>query len=97
GGTVDCSDITSVKYGNSSHEITLYPNPTSGAITIEANTNIQNIEVYDAFGKKVDAIPSMRIGGKINYNGLQKFSDGFYYLKYDVDGITHHQKIIKGN
>lgn len=34
-------------------DITLYPNPTSGKLTLDSNLDIQEVELYDSFGRSV--------------------------------------------
>lgn len=51
--------LTSIDYKNDSEvsEVRLYPNPTTGTITIELNEfkhRIDNIAIYDLEGKKID-------------------------------------------
>jgi len=70
-------------------EFSIYPNPTSGLITIKTNsTNSINVEVYDIFGSLV------LISNETNID-LGQFAAGTYHVKIFSESTTVTQKIIK--
>ncbi len=73
--------------------LSIYPNPSSGAFTIELNGGvIQTIEVRDVTGKIVLAIASAKEKENINISHL---SNGIYFLKVQGNNIFEVVKIVK--
>jgi len=72
-----------------SFKTTVYPNPTTGLITITANNVIDIIEVYDITGKK---IASFLNTNTINLNYL---NEGLYIVKMYSKNEVSIQQIIK--
>lgn len=74
------------------NEITIYPNPTSGMLTIQTERNINfNIEIFDIMGKKIAQLQNQAIIDISNINS------GMYILKM-TDLETNQvisKKIIK--
>lgn len=74
------------------NEITIYPNPTSGILTIQTEKNINfNIEIFDVMGKKIAQLQNQAIIDISNINS------GMYILKM-TDLETNQvisKKIIK--
>ncbi len=71
-------------------KVQVYPNPTNGLLTINANNAIDNVEVYSVLGKKVFE--------KENSNtlNLSKLNSGIYLLKiFSKNAITSKRIIIK--
>lgn len=79
--------IVEVKKNN----LTIYPNPTNGIITIE-NKNSANFNLFNSVGKMV-------VNGTMNEKAsvdLSKFDDGLYILKIiNENGSISSKKIIK--
>lgn len=48
------SNITAA-YDERTDDITLYPNPTRGSITITGIAGITNIDAWDIYGRKLDS------------------------------------------
>jgi len=71
--------------------ITIYPNPTSGLITLEVDNPINSIIIYDLLGKIIYS----------NKNGLKEYdiselANGIYILKIeDNEGNIYSKKIKK--
>ena len=66
----------------------VYPNPTTNEVTIDANSKINKIELYDLTGKKVKENNSNKIY-------LEAFPKGIYILKFKTDNGTITKKLIK--
>ena len=69
----------------------IYPNPSNGLITIEANEHLSgNVGIYDAMGKLVH---SVKING--SYNQLElSLPDGLYFLQIRTHKIFVTRKIV---
>ncbi len=78
----------------------LYPNPASDILTIEVNTNVDNIAVYNSTGTLVSEIQP----GMVSGNSLEKkirldvsnFPPGIYSLKFTTAaGESFSRKFVK--
>lgn len=72
----------------------LYPNPTNGQLTIEAQVGekIELLEVYDLTGRLVT---SRKLNEHKTTIDLSNCSPGVYVLKATVDGLTNSIKFTK--
>ena len=75
-------------------DISLYPNPFTNVLHINiANTDIEEIELYDAIGK---SILNITITNKITKISTKNLSKGIYFLRLVTsDGIYTVRKLIK--
>ena len=87
--TTTCYDINTVGLGNSFvlSKIKVYPNPTSGNLTIDAE-NYKGVEVYDTSGRLI-------IKSALNTIDLEEQSKGLYLLKVNANGTTQEFKVFK--
>ena len=87
--TTTCYDINTVGLGNSFvlSKIKVYPNPTSGKLTIDAE-NYKGVEVYDTSGRLI-------IKSALNTIDLEEQSKGLYLLKVNANGTTQEFKVFK--
>lgn len=76
-------DIASVK---------MYPNPVSNTLTIDANSSIQKVSVYNILGQEVMTKSPKSNSTTLQTSALQK---GVYIVKTDIDGNVSTSKIIK--
>ncbi len=71
--------------------IKVYPNPSSGNITVEANRNM-TLQLINELGQ---IVKHMSIdednGGKVN---IENLAPGLYFLVGDADGRTIHAKVL---
>ena len=70
-------------------EFGIYPNPVTDILTIKTQEKIQNVSMYDASGRMVNAQLN---NGQINVSALPK---GIYILKAITDKAVYQQKVIK--
>jgi acetyl esterase/lipase len=72
----------------------LYPNPTSAALTIEAQQGekVELVEVFDLSGKQ---LISTKVDERKTTIDLRNYPAGIYVVKARVDGQTHSTKITK--
>ena len=87
--TTTCYDINTVGLGNSFvlSKIKVYPNPTSGNLTIDAE-NYKGVEVYDTSGRLI-------IKSALNTIDLEEQSKGLYLLKVNANGTTQEFRVFK--
>lgn len=83
-----CEDVVE----SENNLITVYPNPTSGMIRVEAE-NIQNVSIYNILGEKV--FENEVSGDTFEYN-LSSQKAGIYIIKVSLgDGTELYERIVK--
>jgi hypothetical protein len=88
--------VTSVEDNASSAEIThmeidIYPNPTENIFYIKTEKQIQELTIFDIYGKKItsnDVINTKTID-------LNNQSKGQYFIHLNIDNKTIVKKIVK--
>jgi M6 family metalloprotease-like protein len=75
GNTIDNYQANSIK---------IYPNPASSWVNIISDNHINDIIIYDAFGKKIQEINN--IGEKSYQLDVKNYVNAIYYLQ--IDGVT---------
>lgn len=70
-------------------DLKLSPNPTSSLLTIDTNTTISKIEVYNILGSKISTIINPKTVD------LSNFESGVYLIKLFSDETTITKKVIK--
>lgn len=70
----------------------IYPNPTSGFVSINSNEKIKSIELIDAQGRIINAI--LVNDTKLDLD-ISTYSNGIYFLKITTDKGSKVEKIIK--
>ncbi len=75
---------------NNQLDFILYPNPTSGKLTIKSNRKINNIEVYAQLGQLILSVPNK------NEIDISFLNSGMYFIKFtDEKGNTIVKKVLK--
>lgn len=69
-------------------EITIYPNPTSGKINLQAEVDITQLELYNSNG-------TLLIYNQSNSMDLEGLNPGVYFLKVVTKKGTYVERIIK--
>jgi hypothetical protein len=73
-------------------DLKIYPNPVNSLVTIEAQQNMDSIEIFDIYGKKIQNI---LLNAKQIQLDLSSFSKGFYFFRIsDATGFKI-EKVIK--
>jgi hypothetical protein len=72
--------------------IKMYPNPVKNSLTIEANSSIQRVSVYNVLGQEVMSSSPKSNSTTLQTNELQK---GVYMVKTEIDGNVSSSKIVK--
>jgi hypothetical protein len=70
----------------------MYPNPVKNTLTVEANSNIQKVSIYNVLGQEVMAKSPKSNAATLQTGSLQK---GVYMVKTEIDGNVSTSKIIK--
>ena len=84
------SVLSTAKFDKST--VKMYPNPVKNSLTIEANSAIQRVSVYNVLGQEVMARNPKSNTTTLQTSSLQK---GVYMVKTDIDGNISTNKIIK--
>ncbi|NHN26094.1 T9SS type A sorting domain-containing protein [Flavobacterium jejuense] len=72
--------------------VSVYPNPSKGLFTINTNSTIESIEIYDVQGRIVQTKKSNE---KSTFVDISSFSNGIYFMKIKSEKGENIEKIIK--
>lgn len=88
---------TSIQVRTSESRIRLYPNPTSGKITLEqtgiANGQTLKMEIYTMLGKQIFSERIM--GEQMHQFDLSNIPDGIYLVRIMAGGVVETVKLIR--
>jgi len=70
----------------------MYPNPVKNTLTVEANSEIQRISVYNILGQEVMKASPKSNTATLQTNELQK---GVYMVTTEIDGKLSTSKVVK--
>jgi hypothetical protein len=82
--------LSTAKFDRTS--IKMYPNPVSNTLTIDANSSIQKVSVYNILGQEVMTKSPKSESTTLQTSALEK---GTYIVKTDIDGNISTNKLIK--
>lgn len=85
GATMGVQDLTSVEYS-------IYPNPTSKFLNVNAKNNIEKITVYNLTGQEVMKLAPKNKNAALDVSSLAK---GTYVLQTVINGKTQTTKFVK--
>ena len=84
---IDLYFITGVATPNNTNSLNVYPNPSTGLLTIEGVEG--TTEIYDIYGRLV-------LTTNVNTLDITHFTDGIYFVRaVDRQGRIYSQKVIK--
>ncbi|MEN8787808.1 MAG: T9SS type A sorting domain-containing protein, partial [Flavobacteriales bacterium] len=69
--------------------ISIFPNPTNGIVNVSSKNEIEEIELYDMAGKRLNKVQ------KVNSIDISAFENGVYVLKVKQNGSVTTKKIVK--
>ena len=72
--------------------VKMYPNPVKNTLTIEANSEIQRVSVFNILGQEVMKASPKSNTATLQTNELQK---GVYMVTTEIDGKVSTSKIVK--
>jgi hypothetical protein len=100
--TTTCFDVTSVAEKTIVDDLTIFPNPTKGVVTLRfESVEVKNIEIQiiNSTGKQVDTHHVNNYIGLVNEKiDFSSFSEGLYFIKITTDkgqSITERIAYIK--
>ncbi len=73
-------------------EISIYPNPAEKSVTVEGNSNISDINIYDNCGRLVIKQLSQHLN-KVEIP-LDNLDAGVYFLRFSIDNKLYTEKLI---
>jgi hypothetical protein len=91
----NCSSILAVGDVQKQNSISVYPNPTSGFVTIhnKSNSNLKNVEIYNVAGQLVQRF---NVSNAKNASlDMSQLTNGTYVLKVISETETNSVKVIK--
>ncbi len=89
-----CNSTTGIpQLSANNNQLSIYPNPTNGIITITSTKNIDEVKVTNLLGQTVLESASVYLGAKQAID-LSKFSDGMYFVTATSDDENETGKII---
>lgn len=74
------------------HSVKIYPNPAHDKVTIESDSNIKSMQLFDVQGRILEVISS---GGLKTILDISHHVQGIYYLKIVTDTGSKTEKLIK--
>lgn len=91
----DTNDFVGISdYPIPSANVTVYPNPTSGQLTVSSNEAIRMISIYDLSGRLVETI-TVNADTQANLN-VARLNSGVYFIKTQLENQqTKTSKFIK--
>jgi len=94
----DGTSVTSIEDKFNEGNINIFPNPTSGQLTIEMNnkiTGLVEIGVYDLLGNKIMDLSFDKNSEVFQRQfSLQSFTGGIYNIVTRMDGIRFVKKLV---
>ena len=91
-GVSKISSIPSSLNPISISNVEVFPNPSSGIITVSCDENLKNIEVYNVLGSLIHS-EKIHFQNEISVN-LSHLSSGIYHLVLRNENLVLNQKII---
>jgi ligand-binding sensor domain-containing protein len=91
-GVSKISFIPSSLNSVSNYNVEVFPNPSSGIITVSVDENLKNIEVYNVLGSLIHS-EKIHFQNEISIN-LSHLSSGIYHLVLRNENLVLNQKII---
>ena len=89
--TASKGDLDDGSYGlePQSRDITLYPNPTTGKLTIEADEEVQRVDVFDYTGRCVASFDKQAV------IDLGRLASGLYNLRMTLPDRIEVRRVVK--
>lgn len=92
--TIDNPGVGIVNFVMPTANIAVYPNPTSGQLTVSSNEAIRNITIYDLSGRLVESV-NVNADTQVNLN-VARLNSGVYFIKTQLENQqTKTSKFIK--
>ncbi|MEY8848706.1 T9SS type A sorting domain-containing protein [Psychroserpens sp. XS_ASV72] len=85
------STLSTVSFENE-NAFTYFPNPVKNELTLKAQSNIQNISVYNMLGQEVLRTAPKALETNLDMNSL---GQGAYFVKVTINDVTETVRVIK--
>ncbi len=92
GFTVTADATLSTGSVEDANAFTYYPNPVKGELLLNAQKDIQDVQVFNVLGQEVLRVSPNNADTAIDMNGL---SNGAYFVRVTIDNVTETVRIIK--
>ncbi|OUR95094.1 hypothetical protein A9Q87_00700 [Flavobacteriales bacterium 34_180_T64] len=98
GGDVGTFDLAltgttlNVEQFENPNEFTYFPNPVKNELTLKAQSNIQNVSIYNMLGQEVLRTAPNTVRSEVSMSSLQS---GAYFVKVTINDVTDTIRIIK--
>ncbi|MEZ4802872.1 MAG: T9SS type A sorting domain-containing protein [Gelidibacter sp.] len=86
------SSTLSVGEFENANAFTYFPNPVRNELTLKAQSNIQNVAIYNMLGQEVLRVAPNTLESGIDMNGLQS---GAYFVKVTINNNSETIRVIK--
>src|SRR5690606_24651825 len=96
--TVTVDELIGIGENEFANNLLLYPNPTTGEITLKNNTSAQlsNIIITDVKGRIIKNIDLSEVGAGIETNfSLSDLATGMYFVKINAENTSVVKRIVK--
>ena len=80
-----------IKNNEQANQVSVYPNPSNGLVTVTATTNIKQIEVFDLAGKAI--FTSNNYNNKCTIN-TSAYNKGMYIIKVQTEDAIQTTKLL---
>ena len=88
-----CSSVSVPELTQEKEEVLVYPNPTSGDITIEISGTYREVKVFDITGRQL-GVPVQHTGAGVSLD-LTNYPPGLYFLDIHTKRGMTRKKIVK--
>ena len=94
--TVTVDEILGVGDNDFSNNILLYPNPTTGTLTLlnKTTTQLNNAVITDVKGRIIKTIDLTTAGIETNFS-LESLATGMYFVKINAENNSIVKRIVK--
>lgn len=89
---MSASTVLSVNNFDNPAAFTYYPNPVNDKLTLNAQSNIQNVAVYNMLGQEVINASPNTLDAEVDMVNL---NSGAYFVKVTIDNATKTIRVIK--
>ena len=85
-------NVVGIDVYGSNNQLRVFPNPTSGVVSIQTNQNIENVQLVNTLGEVI----KMNIGDFQEFN-LNSIADGVYIIKvrFDSGQVIQRKLVLK--
>lgn len=94
--TVTVEEILGIEDNEINNNISLYPNPTTGSITLSNKTNmpLQNAVITDVRGRVIQVVDLTQSGMESSFS-MESLASGMYFVKINAENFSIVKRVIK--